>query len=93
MLDIVDAVKQAIPDASCRPPGEALEYVGAQARQATSRSAYEARWGNGPAAANRDRFSGIATTLTRLAGLIHIQTPSGGGLVPTPDRSESSATG
>ena len=27
MLDIVDAVKQAIPDASSRPPGEVLEYV------------------------------------------------------------------
>ncbi len=30
MLDIVDAVKQAIPDASSRPPGEVLEYVRAQ---------------------------------------------------------------
>ena len=42
---------------------------------------------------DRDRLSGIATTLTRLAGLILNQTPSGGGLAPTPDRSESSATG
>jgi hypothetical protein len=27
MLEIVDAVKQAIPDASNRPPGAVLEYV------------------------------------------------------------------
>src|SRR5262249_55238820 len=34
MLEIVDAVKQAIPDASNRPPGAVLEYVLDALRQA-----------------------------------------------------------
>jgi hypothetical protein len=30
MRDIVEAVKQALPDASSKPPGEVLEYVRAR---------------------------------------------------------------
>ena len=38
MLEIVDAVKQAIPDASNRPPGAVLEHVLDALRQAEGRT-------------------------------------------------------
>ena len=38
MLEIVDAVKQAIPDASNRPPGAVLEHVLDALRQAEART-------------------------------------------------------
>ena len=44
MLEMVDAVKQTIPDASNRPPGAVLEHVLDALRQAEARHVVYDRW-------------------------------------------------
>ena len=65
MREIIEAVRQAIPDASSRPPGAVLEHVLSALRQADAKLAYSGRMLSGSQRLRRVR----ANALTLLRGL------------------------